>query len=188
MSFQFEGSKIPGLKIIIPKKFSDNRGTFSETYKKSEFTKNDLNETFVQENRSVSKKNVLRGLHYQINPKAQGKLVSVQRGKIFDVAVDIRRNSPYFGKYVSIMLESETGTMFWIPAGFAHGFLSLEDNTTVTYKTTEEYSPEHERGIIWNDPDIGIEWPSKDVIVTERDSEFPRFKQAQMNFKYGDRK
>lgn len=186
MAFQFKDSKIPDLKVVLPKLFSDQRGIFSETYKKSEFLANGLSETFVQENRSVSKKNVLRGLHYQINPKAQGKLISVQRGKIFDVAVDIRRNSPYFGKYVSIILESETGLMFWIPAGFAHGFLSLEDNSTVTYKTTEEYSPEHERGIIWNDTDIGIDWPSEDVIVTERDLKFPDFKRAQMNFEYGD--
>lgn len=186
MSFQFTDTKIKGLKFVSPKLFSDQRGFFSETYKKSEFVANGIVETFVQENRSVSKKNVLRGLHYQINPKAQGKLVSVQRGKIFDVAVDIRKNSPFFGKYVSIILESETGLMFWIPPGFAHGFLSLEDNSTVTYKTTEEYSPEQERGIIWNDTDIGIDWPSENVIIAERDSKFPSLKKAQMNFEYGD--
>lgn len=186
MSFQFTDTKIKGLKFVSPKLFSDQRGIFLETYKKSEFVANGIAETFVQENRSVSKKNVLRGLHYQINPKAQGKLVSVQRGKIFDVAVDIRRNSPYFGKYVSIILESDNGLMFWIPPGFAHGFLSLEDNSTVTYKTTEEYSPEHERGIIWNDTDIGIDWPSENLIIAERDSKFPDLKRAQMNFEYGD--
>ena len=181
MPFQFKDALIPDLKIITPQLFSDQRGVFFETYKKSLFDEQNIKVTFAQENRSVSRKKVMRGLHYQKEPKAQGKLVSVQTGKIFDVAVDIRRNSPTFGKHKSIVLDSETGTMFWIPPGFAHGFLSLDDHTTVTYKTTEEYSPNHERGIFWNDPDLGIEWPYLDVILNERDSKFPLLKYADLD-------
>ena len=181
MPFQFKDALIPDLKIITPQLFSDQRGVFFETYKKSLFDEQNIKVTFVQENRSVSRKNVMRGLHYQKEPKAQGKLVSVQTGKIFDVAVDIRKNSPTFGKHKSIVLDGESGTMFWIPTGFAHGFLSLEDHTTVTYKTTEEYSPNHERGIFWNDPDLCIEWPYLDVIVNERDSKFPLLKFADLD-------
>ena len=181
MPFQFKDALIPDLKIITPQLFSDQRGVFFETYKKSLFDEQNIKVTFVQENRSVSRKKVMRGLHYQKEPKAQGKLVSVQTGKIFDVAIDIRKNSPTFGKHKSIVLDGETGTMFWIPPGFAHGFLSLEDHTTVTYKTTDEYSPNHERGIFWNDPDLGIKWPYLDVIVNERDSKFPLLKFADLD-------
>ena len=137
MPFQFKDTLIPDLKIITPQLFSDQRGVFFETFKKSLFDEHNINVTFVQENRSVSRKKVIRGLHYQKEPKAQGKLVSVQCGKIFDVAVDIRKNSPTFLKHKSMVLDGETGIMIWIPPGFAHGFLSLEDHTTVTYKTTE---------------------------------------------------
>ena len=186
MSFQFSDSSIKDVKIIAPKMFSDSRGLFFETYKKSEFSVHGIPETFVQENVSVSRKSVLRGLHYQINPKAQGKLVSVMSGSIFDVAVDIRKGSPTFGKYAFIELNAQDGRMFWIPAGFAHGFLSLEDDTRVAYKITTEYSPEHERGILWNDPAIGIPWPQINVIMAERDSRFPVLNRAEMNFVYGD--
>ena len=185
MPFQFSDSSIEDVKIVTPKKFEDERGLFLETYKKSEFSTHGIPDTFVQENVSLSKKSVLRGLHYQINPKAQGKLVSVISGSIFDVAVDIRKNSPTFGKYTSIELNSEDIKLFWIPPGFAHGFLSLEDNTRVAYKTTAEYSHEHERGILWNDPGIGIKWPHMDVIIAERDAQFPGLMEAEMNFTYG---
>ncbi|MHB1709491.1 MAG: dTDP-4-dehydrorhamnose 3,5-epimerase [Thermoplasmataceae archaeon] len=186
MPFQFSDSSIKDVKIIAPKIFSDDRGLFLETYKKSEFSAHGILDTFVQENVSISKKNVLRGLHYQLNPKAQGKLVSAISGSIFDVAVDIRKQSPTFGKYVSIKLNSDDGKMFWIPPGFAHGFLSLEDNTRVAYKITGEYSHEHERGILWNDPDIGIDWPYRDVIIVDRDSRFPKLREAEINFTYGE--
>lgn len=186
MPFQFSDSSIKDVKIIAPKMFSDNRGLFFETYKKSEFSTHGIPDTFVQENVSVSKKFVLRGLHYQINPRAQGKLVSVLSGRIFDVAVDIRKGSPTFGRYVSVDLNSHDGRMFWIPQGFAHGFLSLEDDTRVAYKITAEYSPDHERGILWNDPAIGIPWPQINVTIAERDSRFPVLSRAEMNFVYGD--
>ena len=187
MPFQFSESLIKDVKIIAPKIFSDSRGVFFETYKKSEFSANGIADAFVQENVSVSKRFVLRGLHYQINPRAQGKLVSVLSGRIFDVAVDIRRGSPTFGKYASIELNAHDGRMFWIPEGFAHGFLSLEDDTRVAYKITAEYSPDHERGILWNDPAIGIPWPQSNVIMAERDSRFPVLSMAEMNFIYGDK-
>jgi dTDP-4-dehydrorhamnose 3,5-epimerase len=184
MPFRFLNTSVEGVKIIIPKFFTDFRGPFYETYKGSEFSYNGIPDSFQQQNISISRKNVLRGLHFQIDPFAQGKLVSVSFGKIFDVAVDLRMNSPTFGKYISIILTAEEGNMIWIPEGFAHGFLSMEENTRVSYLTTKEYSPEHERGVIWNDPDIGIEWPENNVILSEKDSHLPRLADADINFIY----
>ena len=165
MPFDISEVKIDGLKIINPKIYKDHRGIFYESYKKSDFIKAGILYEFVQTNVSISKANVLRGLHYQINPRAQGKLVSVMRGEILDVSVDIRKGSPTFGKYHMINLKEDDGTMFWIPEGFAHGFLSLKNDTKVVYLVTSEYSPQHERGIIWNDPSIGIEWTNVNVIL-----------------------
>jgi dTDP-4-dehydrorhamnose 3,5-epimerase len=186
MPFEFLDTGITGPKIIIPILHADMRGFFFESYRKSDFNSHGIADNFVQQNISLSAKNVLRGLHYQLNPAAQGKLVSVMSGRIFDVAVDIRKNSPTFGKYISVELSSSEPRMFWIPAGFAHGFVSLEDGTRVSYLTTREYSPQHERGIIWNDPDIGIKWPVQSPIIAERDSMFPRLREAGINFEYGD--
>ena len=185
MSFLISEVKIDGLKIINPKIYKDHRGIFFESYKKSDFIKAGILSEFVQTNVSISKANVLRGLHYQINPFAQGKLVSVTKGEILDVAVDIRKGSPTFGNYHLIHMKEEDGKMFWIPEGFAHGFLSLKDNTKVMYWVTREYSPNHERGIIWNDPTIGIEWPNVNVILSEKDLEFKRLDEADINFTYG---
>lgn len=187
MPFLFYKLEIEGLQIVTPKYFIDDRGIFLESFKKSEFAVNGLPSEFVQENISISKKGVLRGLHYQINPMAQGKLVSVMNGTIFDVAVDLRKGSPTFGKYFSIELNDRESLMFWIPPGFAHGFLSLKDNTKVMYRTTCEYSPALERGILWNDPDIGIHWPTNSVIVSEKDALLPRLMQADFNFMIGDK-
>lgn len=173
MPFNFKSLSIPDVILIEPFIFRDDRGAFAETYKLSDFKKIGILNNFVQDNYSISGKWVLRGLHYQIAPAAQGKLVRVARGRIFDVAVDIRKDSHYFGKWVGIELSEDNRYMLWIPAGFAHGFVALHDNTEVLYKTTEEYAPEFERGIIWNDPEIGIEWPVKNPVLSPKDANFP---------------
>jgi dTDP-4-dehydrorhamnose 3,5-epimerase len=150
---------IPGVLIIEPKVFGDERGFFFESFNRRRFadlTGHDVD--FVQDNHSRSAKNVLRGLHYQIQ-QPQGKLVRVVQGTVFDVTVDIRRSSPTFGQYVAVELSAENKRMFWLPEGFAHGFVVLSDTAEFLYKTTDYYAPEHERCIAWNDPDIGIQWP-----------------------------
>ncbi len=186
MPFEFEPLDIPDLILVKPKVFGDERGFFMETYKASEFKKNGINYDFVQDNHSKSQKGVLRGLHYQLRPMEQGKLVRCIRGRIWDVAVDIRKGSPWYGKWVAVELSEENKLMLWIPPGFAHGFVALEDNTEVIYKVTKEYSPELERGIIWNDPDIGIDWPVKNPKLSERDSRLPPLREAENNFLYGE--
>jgi dTDP-4-dehydrorhamnose 3,5-epimerase len=173
MPFNFKSLSIPDVILIEPFIFRDERGAFAEMYKLSDFKKLGILDNFVQDNYSISGKWVLRGLHYQIAPAAQGKLVRVARGRIFDVAVDIRKDSHYFGKWIGVELSEDNRYMLWIPAGFAHGFVALEDNTEVLYKTTEEYAPEFERGIIWNDPEIGIEWPVKNPVLSPKDANFP---------------
>lgn len=188
MPFDFCELEIPGLKLIKPKIFRDERGFFLETFKASEFSRSGIDEVWVQDNHSMSKKGVLRGLHYQLEPMAQGKLVRVVKGAAFDVAVDIRRGSPTFGKWYGVVLSEENGYMLWIPPGFAHGFLALEDETHLVYKVSgAEYSPSHERAIRWNDPEIGIDWPIKEPLLSEKDSEAPLLKDAEINFVWGDR-
>lgn len=171
MPFEFKKLKIPEVILISPRVFPDERGFFLETYKKTEFAKAGIKETFVQENYSFSKKNVLRGLHFQRSPKAQGKLVKCLRGKIFDVAVDIRKKSPTFLKWVSVELSQDNGAMLYVPKGFAHGFLVLSASADVIYKCTAEYSPKHESGIIWNDPEINIIWPASNPLLSDKDGE-----------------
>jgi len=185
MPFDVEYFEIKDLILVKPRVFFDDRGYFLETYKKSDFVDFGICCDFVQDNYSLSKKNVIRGLHYQVAPKAQGKLVSVKRGKIIDFAVDIRKNSATFGQYVGAELSSDNHFMLWIPAGFAHGFVSLEDNTVVTYKCTNEYSKEHERGIIWNDSDIGIDWRVENPIISEKDIELERLSAVCEAYKSG---
>jgi dTDP-4-dehydrorhamnose 3,5-epimerase len=153
-------TEIPDVKILEPSVFSDDRGYFMETWNAKEFAKAGLDCQFVQDNHSRSHKNVLRGLHYQLQ-QPQGKLVRVVSGAIFDVAVDIRRNSPTFGRWVGTELSDSNHRMLWIPAGFAHGFLSLRDSTDLAYKCTDFYASQHERTIVWNDPELAIAWPLK---------------------------
>ena len=184
MPFEFKQLIIPEIILIIPKRFADIRGVFAETYKKSDFKNNNIDFEFIQDNYSISKKGVIRGLHYQLNPKAQGKLVRVTNGSLLDIAVDIRKKSPTYGEYTSIVLSSENDQMLWVPLGFAHGFLSLEDNTEFCYKTTQEYSKEHERGINYKDPEINIYWDYKNPIVSEKDSKLPYLKDCENNFYY----
>jgi dTDP-4-dehydrorhamnose 3,5-epimerase len=180
MPFTFKKLEIPEVILISPRVFPDERGFFLETYKKTEFTKNGIKENLVQENYSRSKKNVLRGLHFQRSPKAQGKLVQCLRGKIFDVAVDIRKKSPTFLKWVAVELSQENGQILYVPKGFAHGFLVLSASADVVYKCTAEYSPKHESGIIWNDSQINITWPRLKPILSDKDEELSSFKDVKL--------
>ncbi|MCS7201472.1 MAG: dTDP-4-dehydrorhamnose 3,5-epimerase [Dictyoglomus sp.] len=176
--FKFKEGPIKGLIIIEPTVYRDERGFFMETYNLKEFKELGLNVDFVQDNHSRSKKGVLRGLHFQ-RKYPQGKLIRVIRGRIFDVAVDIRKESATFGKWYGIELSEENKLMFYIPEGFAHGFLVLSEEAEVLYKTTEYYHPEDEGGIIWNDPDIGINWPLEEIdeiILSEKDKKWERLR------------
>lgn len=155
---EFVPEKIPDVLILKPKVFEDPRGFFLETYREVEFSEAGIGQKFVQENHSASQKGVLRGLHYQIR-QPQGKLIRAIAGEIFDVAVDIRRSSPTFGQWVGIILSAENKLQLWIPPGFAHGFYVLSENAEVTYKVTDYYAPEWDRSILWNDPQLAIDWP-----------------------------
>ncbi len=165
-------TKIPDVLIIEPKVFGDERGFFFESFNQKAFNEAVGREiTFVQDNHSKSSKNVLRGLHYQLPPKAQGKLVRVVQGEVFDVAVDIRKNSETFGQWVGEILSSENKKQFWIPPGFAHGFLTLSKTAEFLYKTTDYYTPDLERSIRWNDPDLAIMWPlEEDPLLSIKDA------------------
>ena len=183
MGFIFKKLKIEDVILVEPKIFKDGRGYFMETYKFSEFEKNGISGNFVQDNQSLSTKNVLRGLHYQLPPFAQAKLIRCLKGKIFDVAVDIRKSSPTFGKWVSAELSEENKKMLYIPEGFAHGFLTLSEIAEIHYKITSEYAPASERAIIWNDKDISINWPIEDnqkIILSEKDLKNPTLKNAEI--------
>jgi dTDP-4-dehydrorhamnose 3,5-epimerase len=172
---------IPDVKIMVPKKFGDHRGFFSETYSYPKYVRNGIDLRFVQDNHSLSvSKGVVRGLHYQIGAAAQDKLVRVIRGAILDVAVDIRRGSPTFGKHVADVISAENWRQIFVPVGFAHGFVTLEPNTEVIYKVSSEYSPKDERGIRWNDPALGIDWgiSEADAILSDRDRVHPLLQDA----------
>ena len=162
---------LPGVLIIEPRVFGDSRGFFMETWNAGAFAAAELDLTFVQDNHSRSQKGVLRGLHFQ-NPRPQGKLVRVTNGAVFDVAVDLRASSPTFGQWVGVELSAENKRMFWVQEGFAHGFLTLEDDTDFLYKCTAPYAPANEFTLAWNDPAVGIEWPvtGLDPIISEKDA------------------
>ena len=182
MPFMFKKLNIPEVILIESQSFSDERGFFLEFYKESDFTKNHINTKFVQDNFSHSTKGVLRGLHFQKNPKAQAKLVIALRGEIFDVAVDIRKNSPTYGKWVGEILSEQNHKQLYIPEGFAHGFCVLSEEADVLYKVNQEYSPENEQGILWNDPEINIKWPIDHPILHEKDKQLPLLKNTENNF------
>ena len=173
MSFSFKSLHIPDVILIEPQSFSDNRGFFFESFKESEFASNGIDIKFVQDNFSHSTKFVIRGLHFQKPPKAQAKLVTVVSGKILDVVVDIRKSSVTYGKWVSQILSDEDHKLLYVPEGFAHGFCVLSEEADVMYKVSNEYSPEHEGGIIWNDPKLNIDWSSLQPIVSISDSQLP---------------
>jgi dTDP-4-dehydrorhamnose 3,5-epimerase len=184
MSFIFKKLSIPDIILVEPKVFSDERGFFMESFRNSIFKKNGINTNFIQDSLSHSKKGILRGLHFQKNPKAQAKIVTVVRGEIFDVAVDIRKNSPTYGKWISEILSGHNHKSLYIPEGFAHGFCVLSDNVDILYKVNEEYSPEEERGIIWNDSQINITWPIEKPIIQERDAKLTNLENIDNNFDY----
>lgn len=171
MPFEFERQSISDVILVTPKVFGDNRGFFMESYKKSEFCANGIDVEFNQDNHSKSTKGVLRGLHYQQEPYGQAKLVRCSRGRIYDVAVDIRPNSPTFGKYVKVELSEDNKKMLYIPVGFAHGFVALSDEVELLYKASGEYNPQADRGILWCDKDIAIDWGIDfEPILSEKDS------------------
>lgn len=180
MAFKFKPTNIPGLLEIESDKFGDKRGYFMETFRESLFQEGDIKAHFKQDNCSFSTKGVLRGLHYQLPPHTQGKLVRVVTGAIWDVAVDIRKSSPTFGQWHGVELSEDNNLAFYISPGFAHGFVVLSEGALVIYKSTEEYSPESERGIKWNDPAIGINWPVSGPQIVERDAAFPLLKDAEV--------
>jgi dTDP-4-dehydrorhamnose 3,5-epimerase len=169
ISMRLQTTKIEGLLIIHPDVFPDERGYFYESFQKEKFRALGIDADFVQDNESMSSKDVLRGLHYQAPPFAQGKLVRVVRGSVMDVAVDMRKNSGTFGKWESVVLSAENKLMLWIPEGFAHGFITLEDSTIFQYKCTNYYNKESECGIIWNDPELGIDWGTDKPLVSDKD-------------------
>ena len=184
MPFTFKRLQIPDVILIEPKMFSDDRGFFSEFYKESDFVSNGIATKFVQDNYSHSVKNVLRGLNFQKPPMAQAKLVTVIRGEIFDVAVDIRKNSPFYGKWSGVILSEKNHHLFYIPEGFAHGFCTLSQEADVLYKVNNEYSSAHDSGIIWNDPQVNISWPIQNPIVSQKDSQLPNLANTNSDFTY----
>lgn len=184
MPFTFLRMDLPDVILVEAKVFPDPRGFFSECYKQSDFIQNGISEPFVQVNHSRSNRHVLRGLHYQDLPAAQGKLVMVLRGAVFDVAVDIRLGSPTYGRWVGMTLSEANHYMLYVPAGFAHGFCVLSEVADVMYQTTAPYAPAYEGGIRWDDPDLAIDWQVRDPILSLNDREWPSLQDAKHNFIY----
>lgn len=182
MPFQFQSLSIPEVILLQPRTNKDERGFFRETFKTSEFAAAGLPSVFAQSNHSHSMRGVLRGLHYQKNPHAQGKLLMTTSGEIFDVAVDIRKGSPTYSKWVGEILSAENGRMIYVPPGFAHGFCVLSEWADLVYQVTAEYNADAERGILWDDPAIGVEWHYANPILSPRDSQLPLLRNADNNF------
>lgn len=185
---QFQRLEIPEILLVTPEKRGDRRGFFSETFRADSFAVHGLEAAFVQDNHAHSaQKGVLRGLHFQLPPRAQGKLVRCTRGAIFDVGVDIRVGSPTYGRHVGVELSAENWRQLWIPPGFAHGYVTLEDDCEVIYKVTDYYAPECDRGIAWDDPALGIDWrlSSADIILSDKDRKQPRLAEAAPAFHFG---
>ncbi|NLE63664.1 MAG: dTDP-4-dehydrorhamnose 3,5-epimerase [Bacteroidales bacterium] len=175
-------TNIPDVLVIRPQIFTDKRGCFFESYNKKLLASKGFNVDFLQDNQSISHKGVIRGLHFQAPPFAQGKLVRVVSGRAIDVAVDIRKNSPFYGKHVMVTLSAKENNMFWIPEGFAHGFAALEDNTIFLYKTTNYYDKNSEDTLLWNDKDLNIQWNIKDPIISDKDAIATTFKDFKSPF------
>ena len=175
MPFTFERLDIDGLILITPRRFADDRGWFMELFRESAFRDAGIAETFVQDNCSRSSRGVVRGLHYQTDPHAQGKLVWTLAGRVWDVAVDIRPESPTFGEWRGVELDEVNQSLFYMPPGFAHGFIALADNTIVQYKCTAEYDAASERGIRYDDPELAISWPAGTHVLSDRDAHHPGF-------------
>ncbi|NQX60249.1 dTDP-4-dehydrorhamnose 3,5-epimerase [Paenibacillus qinlingensis] len=180
---RIRSTKLQGVYIVEPDVHCDHRGFFMESYNSRKFADLGIDFTFIQDNHSHSvEAEGLRGLHYQLNPKAQAKLVRVVSGEIYDVAVDIRKDSPTFGQWIGVILSEANKCQILIPRGFAHGFCTLVPNTQVLYKVDQYYSPEHDRGILWNDPSLGIDWPISKPILSGKDQNHPLLKDAEINF------
>jgi dTDP-4-dehydrorhamnose 3,5-epimerase len=177
--FSFEPSEIPDVVRIRTRRFRDSRGFFSERFRRSAYQEAGIPDSFAQDNWARSEEGVLRGLHYQLAPRAQGKLVGVIQGRIWDVAVDIRVGSPTFGRWVGAELDEASGDLLWIPPGFAHGYQVLSTRADVIYKVTREYDPDLDRGIRWDDPDLGIRWPHSDPVLSDRDRGLPSLGDAE---------
>lgn len=178
-----EKTAIEGVLIITPRVFQDDRGSFTESFNMRQFDEATKGEyTFAQDNQSISKKGVVRGLHFQNPPNAQGKLVRVSRGAVLDVAVDLRKSSDTYGQHVAVVLSANNNRQLWIPPGFAHGFAALEDNSTFCYKCTDYYAPESEATILWNDPDLNIDWQIENPIVSQKDIEGQEFRNFVSHF------
>ncbi len=184
MSFAFKKLRIPGLVLVETRRFADGRGFFAELFKASDFARHGVPAAFVQDNFSHSTHGVLRGLHYQVPPHDQGKLVMTLHGRIFDVAVDIRRGSPTYRRWVGLELSARNGRMLYVPPGFAHGFCVLSDQADVLYKVTAEYAPDCDRGILWNDPQIGIDWPIAQPLLSPKDAALSPLHRADNPFVY----
>ena len=184
MPFEFIPLDIPGPLVIESRIFGDDRGSFVEIYRHSDFARAGITEHFVQDNFSRSGRGVLRGLHFQKDPTAQGKLVRCVKGRIYDVAVDIRQGAPSYARWIGIELSEDNNLMFYVPPGFAHGFVVLSGSAEVLYKCTAEYAPENDRGILWNDPEIGIDWPVREPILSGKDRIHPVLRMADNNFRY----
>lgn len=175
--------KLEGASLLEPVVHGDHRGFFMESYNEQVMRQQGINDIFVQDNQSLSAQpGVLRGLHYQLNPMAQTKLVRVVSGAIYDVIVDVRRSSPTFGQWLGFILSEFNHRQVLVPKGFAHGFCTLVPNTQVMYKVDEYYSPEHDRGILWNDPDLAIDWPTLSPVLSDKDTRHPRLRDAELNF------
>ena len=182
MAVRIEATEIEAVLEVHTGLFEDDRGFFSESYSKEMWGRAGFEEIFLQDNLSLSCRGTLRGMHYQLNPHGMGKLVRCVRGSIFDVAVDLRRGSTTFGRWVGRELSATNGVSLWVPVGFAHGFVALEDETLVHYKCTAIHSPESERAVSYKDPELAIEWPIAPSVVSEKDEAAPMFSQAEMNF------
>ncbi|HPS57700.1 MAG TPA: dTDP-4-dehydrorhamnose 3,5-epimerase [Spirochaetota bacterium] len=180
MPFVFNKCEISGPVIVEPRVFGDDRGFFLESYKKTDFINNGIDVEFRQDNHSLSSRGVLRGLHYQKPPFAQAKLVRVVKGSVWDVAVDIRKNSSTYKKWIAVELSAENKKMVFIPEGFAHGFIALTDEVQLMYKCSNEYSPQHDAGIIWNDPELAIKWPVANPLLSDKDLLLPLLKDAEV--------
>ena len=180
MPFEFVPQALDGVILVRPRVFDDPRGYFLESYKRSEFEAAGIDDDFRQDNVSVSTRGVLRGIHYQLPPHAQGKLVGVARGEVWDVCVDLRRDSPTFGEWCGVSLKDHEHTLLYVPPGFGHGFVVLSETAWFVYKCTREYAPGAERGIRWDDPDLAIDWPLSDVTVSEKDAALGAFSEAEV--------
>lgn len=186
MSLQFTPLELADVVLIEPRRVADGRGFFVETYRVSQFAEGGIRHPFVQDNHSRSNRHVLRGLHFQRPPHAQAKLVQVVRGEIFDVAVDVRRGSPTFGRWIGTVLSEENRRMLYIPVGFAHGFCVTSDTADVVYKVSSEYAPAHDTGIRWDDPRVGVRWPIAAPVLSTKDAQLPLLSECDTGFDYAD--